>query len=60
MILLIGIIVSDHLSVVQSQDPARMTTFADQAQESIHPNPRPRNTVTPSTSKRKRPPNHTR
>ncbi len=40
VILLIGIIVSDHLSVVQQQDPAEMTTFADQAQESIH-QPRP-------------------
>lgn len=39
VILLIGIIVSDHLSVVQDQDPAQMTTFADQAQESIHPRP---------------------
>lgn len=49
VILLIGIIVSDHLSVVQHQDPARMTTFADQAQESIHPNPRPRDMVIDGT-----------
>lgn len=37
VILLIGIIVSDHLSVVQSQNPADFTGYAGQAQESIQP-----------------------
>lgn len=37
VILLIGIIVSDHLAVVQQQEPADFTRFADQAQESIAP-----------------------
>ncbi len=35
VILLIGIIVSDHLATVQRQNPAEMTRFADQAQRSI-------------------------
>jgi len=35
VILLIGIIVSDHLSVVQQQDPADFTRFAGEAQRSI-------------------------
>lgn len=36
VILLIGIIISDHLSVVQQQNPAeQMTRFADRAQDSI-------------------------
>ena len=37
VILLIGIIVSDHLSVVQDQNPADFTGYAGQAQESIQP-----------------------
>lgn len=37
VILLIGIIISDHLSVVQHQDPAALTDFASRAQESINP-----------------------
>lgn len=36
IILLIGIIISDHLSVVQQQDPAQLTGFAGQTQRSIH------------------------
>ena len=35
VILLIGIIISDHLSGVQQQDPADFTTFAGDAQQSI-------------------------
>lgn len=37
VILLIGIIISDHLAVVQQQDPAELTGFANRAQESIAP-----------------------
>lgn len=37
VILLIGIIISDHLSVVQHQDPAALTDFAGRAQDSINP-----------------------
>lgn len=41
VILLIGIIVSDHLAVVQHQTPADFTSFAQQAQQSISPMPDP-------------------
>jgi nucleoid-associated protein YgaU len=37
VILLIGIIISDHLSVAQHQSPADMTGAASRAQESINP-----------------------
>lgn len=37
IILLIGIIVSDHLSVVQHQNAADLTQFAQQAQRSVEP-----------------------
>ncbi len=37
IILLVGIIVSDHLSVVQRQNPADLTHFADQTQQSVAP-----------------------
>ncbi len=37
IILLISIIVSDHLSVVQYQDAADLTQFAQQAQQSVEP-----------------------
>ncbi len=46
VILLVGIIISDHLAVSAPQDAearatAAMTGFADQAQEGIHPGPAP-------------------
>lgn len=39
LVLLIGIIISDHLAEVQRQTPARLTDFANQAQESLVDNP---------------------
>ena len=36
LILLIGVIVSDHWAVVQQQAPAELTRLAEQAQRSIH------------------------
>lgn len=47
MILLIGVIVSDHLSVVSQQEAARMTQFADGAQRSLGGDATPR-TVAPA------------
>jgi len=42
IILLIGIIVSDHLSIVQHQTPADMTDFARQSQKSVNTTASPR------------------
>ena len=41
LVLLIGIIISDHLAEVQRQTPARLTDFANQAQKSLVDNPLP-------------------
>lgn len=37
IILLVGIVVSDHLSKVQEQEPARLTEWAPEAQNSVSP-----------------------
>jgi len=39
VILVIGIIVSDHLAVVQYQEPAALSGYADQAQSRVHQTP---------------------
>lgn len=47
IILLIGIIVSDHLSVAQHQQAANLTQFAQQAQQSVAPAAPPSATTNP-------------
>ncbi len=53
LILLVGIIISDHLSIAQRQSPAAMTGYAESVEQSIHPSdptvrPAPRRRVSES------------